>query len=47
MCSITEHDRQKPTCVDDTSSGDGRAVPKNSTISSLQSLGDTLKFIDS
>ena len=35
MCSITAHDKQQPTYVDDASSGGGRSIPKNSTTAAL------------
>ena len=43
---MNSHDIQQPTYVDDTSSGDGREIPKNSTTSALKLLGATLNFID-
>ena len=46
MYSITAHDKQQPTYVDDASSGSGRVIPKNAITSELQALGATLKFID-
>ena len=45
MCSITVHDRQQPTYVDDTSSAGGRSITKNTITAELKSLGATLNFI--
>ena len=45
MCSITAHDKLIPTYIDDATSGDGRAIPDNSTKAALESLGATLNFI--
>ena len=47
MCSIPAHDKQQPTCVDDAGSEVVRAIPKNTTTASLESLGATLNFIHS
>ena len=45
MCSITVHDKQKSTYVDDTRSGGSISITKHATTSALQALGDTLDFI--
>ena len=45
MCSITEHDKQQPTYVDDASSGGGISIPKNKTTAALKPLGETINFI--
>ena len=46
MCSITAHDKLKPTYVDDASIGGDKATPKNATTVALESLVATLQFID-
>ena len=46
MYSITAHDKKQPTYVDDAISGGNIAIPKNSTTSSLQTLGTTFNFTD-
>ena len=46
ICYITAHDRKQSSYVDDSSSGDGRAIPNNATTASLESLGETLNYID-
>ena len=46
MCSITSHDKQQPTYVDYASVGGGKSIPKNPTTTGLQSLRETLNFID-
>ena len=35
MCSITAHDNQQPTYVNDEISGGGREIPKNATTAAL------------
>ena len=45
MCSITGHDRQQSTYVDDVRSYVGRSIPKNATTPVLKSLGANLNFI--
>ena len=35
MCSITAHDKQQPTYVDEKISDGGKAIPKNSTTAAL------------
>ena len=39
MCSITAHDNQQHTYIDDSGSGSGRGIPKNATTAALESLG--------
>ena len=46
MCSITAHDRQQSTYVDDTSTAVGRKIPNIARTSALKSIGVTLNFID-
>ena len=46
MCSITAHEKQQPTYLDDAKSGSSREIPKNATTASLKQLGATLNFID-
>ena len=36
MCSITTHDKLKPTYFDDSRSVSGRSIPKNKTTKSLE-----------
>ena len=45
MCSITVHDKIKPTYVDGAISVGSRAIPNNATAAALESMGATLKFI--
>ena len=47
MCSITAHDKLQPTYVDDTISVGGRAITKNAATTALESIGETLNFINS
>ena len=46
MCSVTAHDSQQPTYVDDASISGGRSMHNNETTKALKSLGVTLNFID-
>ena len=46
VCSITAHDRQQPTYVDDERSSGGRTIPNNERTVALKSLVATLIFID-
>ena len=46
MCYLVAHDKIQPAYEDDESSIGDRLLPKNSTTEALESLGDTIKFID-
>ena len=46
MWYITAHDKLQPKYFDDARSVGGLAIPNNSTIASLESLGANLNFID-
>ena len=46
MCSLVAHDLRKPAFEDYESSLGDKLVPKNATIEELESLVDTLNFIE-
>ena len=46
MCFIDSHERQKPSIVDDGSSGGDSALPSNAITEALVSLSATFDFID-
>ena len=46
MCSLVAHDKKRPTYEDYESSLGDRRIPKNPTTESLESLVDTLNFIE-
>ena len=46
MCSLVIHDRLQDNYQDDESSIGDRAIPNDSTVKALKSLGATFNFID-
>ena len=46
ICSIDAHEKQQLSCVDDSSSGGGNAIPSNLTTEVLYSLRATFDLID-
>ena len=46
MCYIGAHYEQKPSSVDEGSSGSGNALPSNATTEALVSLSETFDFIN-
>ena len=46
MCSLVAHDKKQSSYEDEESSIGYRLIPKHVTIESLESLGDTLNFIE-
>ena len=46
MCYIDQQEKQQKSSVDYGSSGEGNALPSNSTTESLVSLSATIYFID-